>query len=162
MRDSIRLRAATDDDIPFLSRLYASTRQAEMQMVPWTDEEKQAFLDMQFNAQKTHYDSHYPDAEFLVIEKDGHPVGRLYVDRAPEDIRVVDIAIVPEHRGTGLGTMLLREILEEAAASSRPVTIHVERYNPALHLYDRLGFRRIADSGVYYLMRWDAPEQRAT
>jgi GNAT superfamily N-acetyltransferase len=156
MRDTIRLRAVTDEDTPFLSRLYASTREEEMRMVPWTDEEKHAFLQMQFAAQKTHYDTYYCDAEFMVIEKDGEAVGRLYVDRAPEDIRVVDIALMPDQRGTGIGTMLLKEILEEGAATSRPVTIHVERYNPALRLYERLGFRHVDDNGIYYLMRWEA------
>lgn len=157
MRDSIRLRKVTDDDIPFLRRLYFSTREPEMQMVTWTDAEKLAFLHMQFTAQKTHYDTYYADADFLVIERDGVAVGRLYIDRAPEDIRVVDIALMPEQRGSGIGTMLLKEVMEEAAASSRPVTIHVERYNPALRLYERLGFRHVDDNGVYYLMRWDAP-----
>lgn len=157
MRESIGLRPVTDDDLPFLSRLYFSTREEEMRVVAWTDELKQAFLQMQFTAQKTHYDAHYPDAEFLVIEKEGAAVGRLYVDRAPEDIRIVDISLLPEFRGSGIGTMLLKEILDEGAATSRPVTIHVERYNPALRLYERLGFRHVADNGVYYLMQWDAP-----
>ena len=157
MRDSIRFRPVTENDTPFLSRLYASTREDELRLVEWSDEQKQAFLQMQFIAQKAHYDKYYCDAEFMVIEKDDTPIGRLYVDRAPEDIRIIDIALMPEQRRSGIGTMLLEEILAEGAATSRPVTIHVERYNPALRLYERLGFRHVDDNGIYFLMKWEPP-----
>ena len=156
MRESIRYRPATEEDLPFLFALYASTRADEMRMVQWNDGEKLAFLEMQFRAQKSHYEEFYSDAEHLVIEKDGAPIGRLYIDRAPEDIRIVDIALLPEARGGGIGTMLLREILDEAAASSRVVSIHVEIYNPAKHLYERLGFQYVETTGIYQLMKWRA------
>lgn len=157
MRDLIRFRPATDDDIPFLSALYATTREDEMKLVPWTDEEKAAFLKMQFDAQKYHYDRNYPDCEFLVIEKSGESIGRLYIERFPDEICIVDIALMPEHRGSGLGTMLLKEILEEAEQTNRVVSIYVESFNPALRLYQRLGFEHIDTNGVYNKMRWSAP-----
>lgn len=123
-------------------------------MVPWTEEQKRAFLEMQFQAQATHYAKHYAGADFLIIEDDGHPVGRLYVHRQPHDIRIVDISLMPDHRSKGIGTQLLRQILDEAG--STPVTIHVEHFNPAMRLYERLGFRRIGSHGVYHLLEWRA------
>lgn len=157
MRETVRYRPATEDDVPFFSRLYATTREAELNQVPWSDEEKARFLDMQFRAQKIHYETHYDNCDFLVIERDGAPIGRLYIDRLPDDIRIVDIALMPESRGQGLGRILLQEILDEAAASGRTVSIHVEHFNPAMRLYERLGFQHIDTNGVYHLMKWTAP-----
>ena len=142
--------------MPFLRHLYGTTREREMQLVPWTPAEKAAFLDMQFTAQKTHYEEYYPDCQFLIIELDGRAIGRLYIDRGDDDIRITDIALLPEFRGRGIGRMLLEEILEEAAATGRTVTIHVEHFNPARRLYDRLGFRHVDTNGVYHLMEWSA------
>jgi RimJ/RimL family protein N-acetyltransferase len=158
-RDSIRYRPVTDDDIPFMRHLYATTRDQEMQIVPWTEEEKHRFLDEQFDAQKNHYDSYYGHAEFLIIEKDGQPVGRFYFDRADEDWCLIDIALVPELRGSGIGTILIRELMDEAAAAGKAVSLYVEYFNPAKHLYDRLGFQPVSTNGVYYYMLWraDAP-----
>ena len=153
----IRLRPTTATDDPFLCALYASTRTEELAPVPWTEEQKRAFLEMQFRAQSAHYAKHYAGAEFLIIEDDGQPVGRLYLHRQPHDIRIVDISVLPEHRGRGIGSTLLRGILEEGAAAHTPVSIHVEHFNPAMRLYERLGFRHIDTQGVYHLMEWRAP-----
>ena len=89
-----------------------------------------------------------------VIERDGQAIGRLYVARWEREIRIMDIALLPEHRGSGIGTQLLRELQDEARSSGKSLTIHVERFNPALGLYQRLGFRQIEDKGVYLLMEW--------
>ena len=97
---------------------------------------------------------HYPDTSFDVIVLDGQPVGRLYVARWPDEIRIVDIALLPACCNRGLGTTLVRALQAEAAASRKPLRIHVERFNPALRLYERLGFRQIADRGVYLFMEW--------
>src|SRR5437762_3451187 len=155
-REAIRYRSVTSEDLPFLRHLYATTREDELQAVDWNDEQRAAFLDMQFTAQKNHYDEFYTRAEFLVIELEGKPIGRLYIDRAENDIEIVDIALLPEVRSRGIGRMLLEEILEEARAKGKTVTIYVEHYNPARHLYDRLGFRHVDTNGVYHLMRWQA------
>lgn len=110
---------------------------------------------MQFQAQDAHYRQHYPTAEYRVIEKsDATPVGRLYVDRWAREIRIMDIAILPAHRGTGIGTTLLTDLQQEAASTAKSLSIHVERLNPALRLYQRLGFRMIEDKGVYLLLEW--------
>ncbi|MHB8644749.1 MAG: GNAT family N-acetyltransferase [Thermomicrobiales bacterium] len=152
--NGIVLRPQTDADRDFLHALYGSTRADELAIVPWTDEQKAAFIAMQFRAQSAHYAEHYYDADLLIIERDGTPIGRLYLHRGDREIRIVDIALVPEARGAGLGTHLLQDILAEGARTGKSVSIHVERFNPALRLYRRLGFAHVEENGVYYLMRW--------
>jgi ribosomal protein S18 acetylase RimI-like enzyme len=154
--DSIRLRPRRDDDRPFLATLYASTRQQEMAMIDWTDDQKRAFLQWQFDAQTVHYDEHYVGADFLVIEQDGVPIGRLYIDRREDEIEVIDIALLPECRGSGLGSCLLHDVLREAEQSGKRVMIYVENFNPARRLYDRLGFQHLDTNGVYHMMKWTA------
>ena len=158
------LRPETEKDLEFLYHLYASTRADEMAVVDWTPEQKEAFLRLQFAAQRGHYREHYRDSRFDVIERDGEAIGRLYVARRPDDIRVVDIALMPEHRGQGLGGALMRTLLDEAAAAGQSVSIHVALHNPALRLYQRLGFQaKGQDDGVYRMMEWrrENPANRA-
>ena len=153
------------EDQEFLCRLYASTRVEELAMVDWPEHQKEAFLRMQFNAQHAYYQEHYAEASFQVVELDGKPVGRLYVQRWPDEIRLVDISLLPETRGFGLGSTLLRELMDEAEASARPLTIHVEKFNRALRLYERLGFRQAGDRGVYWFLKWspsNTPSQETT
>lgn len=161
MRDRISFRPETAADEPFLYRLYVSTREPEMRLAPWPDEQKAAFLRQQFHAQTVHYKTHYADAEYSIILFDGAPAGRLYLHRRGGDVRIMDILLAPEYRGGGIGTMLLREILAEAAAGGQSVSIHVEQDNPALRLYERLGFRQIDTFGVYLLMEWKPDAQSA-
>ncbi len=147
------LRPAGPDDGELLYRIYASTRESELAVTGWDEPAKEAFLRMQFTAQDTSYHATFPDASYDLIVGDGERVlGRLYVDRGEKAWLVIDIALLPEHRGKGVGTRLLSEILGEAAPAGKPVQIYVERFNPARHLYDRLGFRQIADQGVYLLL----------
>lgn len=153
------LRPITPEDKDFLYGVYASTRQEELSTVGWSEEQKEAFLHIQFDAQHRYYTENYRDASFQVIEVEGRPAGRLYVDRRATEIRIVDIALLPDYRRQGLGTTLLQEILDEGRRVRLPVTIHVERFNPALMLYHRLGFRLVEDKGVYLLMAWTPPDQ---
>lgn len=160
MSRSVTFRPITSEDRELLLRVYRSTREDELAMVvDWTPEMKDAFILQQFTAQHTWYQEHYQGAEFLVILVDGAPAGRLYVHRRPSEIRLVDIALLPEYRNTGLGTRLLCDLLAEGEATGKPVTIHVEIYNPAMRLYLRLGFRPIEDRGVYQLLEWRSPAQ---
>jgi ribosomal protein S18 acetylase RimI-like enzyme len=152
--DGLTLRPATADDYDLMRRLYHSTRVEEMQHFPFDDAQKRAFLDQQFAAQFEHYRVHYPTCERNIIELDGVPVGRLWIDEWRDQIRLVDITLMPESRGTGIGTKLLLDVLSRGTAAKKPVTIHVEGFNPALRLYERLGFRKIDTNGVYYLMEW--------
>ena len=149
------LRPATADDEPFLARVYAGTRAAELAAVAWTEEQKAAFVQMQFAAQAQYYREHYPDTSFDVIVLDGQPVGRLYVARWTDEIRIVDIALLPEFCNRGIGTTLLRSCRRKRAARASRSRIHVERFNPALRLYQRLGFTQIEDKGVYLFLEWN-------
>jgi ribosomal protein S18 acetylase RimI-like enzyme len=135
-----------------LYSIYASTRAEELAVVPWDDAQKDAFVRMQFEAQDAWYREHYADASFDVIVVDGEPAGRLYVHRGETEIRIVDIALLPARRGQGIGSSLLRDLLAEADAAGKSVTIHVERLNPALRLYERLGFSVAEDKGVYLFL----------
>jgi GNAT superfamily N-acetyltransferase len=151
---AIALRPIGPDDRPFLLAVYASTRESEVAAVGWDAAQKAAFVRMQFDAQHAHYQQHYPGASFDIILVNDQPAGRLYVMRAGEEIRIVDIALTPEYCNRGIGSTLLRTLQSEAADAGKPLRIHVERFNPALRLYERLGFRPIADRGVYLFMEW--------
>lgn len=148
----VRLRPCTADDLPSLYEVYASTRAEELARAPWDAAQKAAFLRMQFDAQHRHYQQHYAGASFDVVLVGGEPAGRLYVARGREEYVVIDIALLPALRGGGIGTKLLREVAAEADAQGARVTLHVERFNPARALYERLGFAVVADEGVYLRM----------
>jgi len=147
-----RLRPAGAGDRDFLLQVYASTREEELRLVDWSDEQKAAFVRQQFEAQDAYYRDNYDPVTFDVIEVDGASAGRLYVARWDDEIRIIDIALLPEYRGRGIGTELLRALLDEAAEAWKRLSIHVELNNPARRLYDRLGFTPIEERGLYLLM----------
>jgi GNAT superfamily N-acetyltransferase len=151
---SIALRPITPADDSFLARLYASTRADELALTNWSEEQKALFCRMQFTAQSADYRANYPDGSFQIIERAGEPAGRLLVSRTDKDILVIDIALLPEYRGLGMGTKLLRDLQDEARGAGKTLSIHVERFNPARRLYDRLGFQEVEEKGVYFLMEW--------
>ena len=150
----VTLHPITPADKDFLYRVYASSREDEMALVDWPEAQKEAFLHMQFEAQHGYYAAHFDGAEFALVQLNGDPIGRLYLDRRKDEIRIIDIALLTAYRRQGIGSQLLKEVLAEGQAAGLPVRIHVERYNPAMHLYQRLGFQQIGDEGVYYLMEW--------
>lgn len=149
---ALALRQADDDDYDFLAGVYASTREPELAQLSWSEERKGAFLAQQFAAQSAHYAEHFADASFEVVLVDGERAGRLIVARRECVLKVIDIALLPEHRSRGLGTRLLRPLLDEAARRGVPVEAYVERFNPALTLYERLGFEPVEEAGVYLRM----------
>ena len=149
------LRPETDEDIPFLLGVYGSTRADELAMAHWTDEQKQAFVRSQFGHQRTHYRRFYADASFDVILIDGRPAGRLYVHRQPASIHIIDIALLPEYRRQGVGRALIEALQREGERHRKVVSIHVEHFNPARRLYERLGFQAAGEPGpVYLYMEW--------
>ena len=156
MKQSITFRPISDDDEQFLYRLYASTRQEELAMTVWTGAQKDTFLRQQFTAQHKFYIERFTQAAFDILLMNKEPIGRLYIDRRAEEIRIIDISILPEHRNKGIGSSLLKNLLTEAYETAKPLRIHVEKNNPALKLYERLGFREIEDKGVYSLMECSA------
>jgi ribosomal protein S18 acetylase RimI-like enzyme len=160
--DSVGLtfRPISDADLHFLARLYASTRAEELALTDWSVEQKAAFLQSQFDAQHAHYQRYYTTADFLVIEREGEPIGRLYLSRWSTEHRIVDIALVPEHCSKGFGSALLRDLLDEAEKAGKAVTIHVEKFNPAQRFYRRLDFAKVSDEGAYDLMKWSAPPKK--
>jgi len=142
-------RPVVDADLPFLKRVYFSTRVDELAHVPWSDAQKTAFLEMQFNAQHKDYQANYLQAQWLVVYRGDEAIGRLYLDRWAREYRVIDIAFLPAHRGKGYGAALMQDLIDEAAAAGKAVSIHVEKNNPARRLYARLGFETVAEHGVY-------------
>jgi ribosomal protein S18 acetylase RimI-like enzyme len=156
-RFGIAYRTATEDDLPFLAEIYMSTRREEVAQTGWPAEEQEAFLRHQHEAQHDHYAKAYAKAERLVIERGGEGIGRLYLLEGAEEMRIVDIALLPEARGAGIGEAILRDICEDVAGRGKIVTIHVEKFNPAYRLYERLGFVATEEKGVYDLMEWRPP-----
>ncbi|MBF0285304.1 MAG: GNAT family N-acetyltransferase [Magnetococcales bacterium] len=148
---TFRPEAAADE--AFLQQLYFSVRWPELEAAShWSDEEKIAFLQFQFRAQRQHYATAYACASFLVALADGIEAGRLCLYRSARELRVVDIAFLPEFRHRGYATALFRQLFAEADIDARKVSIHVEIFNPARRLYDRLGFVVTGETGPYYLM----------
>ena len=119
-----------------------------------TAAQKAAFLDWQFRAQHAHFQKHHLQSDRLVVMDGGNDIGRLYIERSPTRHSIIDIALLPECRGRGAGEMLLRDLMDEAAAAGKAVSTYVEKDNPAMRLYRRLGFVTEEDNGVYDLMRW--------
>lgn len=151
----VTLRPVRAGDEDFLYRVYASTRMDEMAQVDWSAEQKEAFLHMQFQAQTTHYRAYYPHAEHQIIQRENStPIGRLIVDRSNDSMLLIDIALLPEYRNIGIGTTIIQDLMAEAAHTHRPIILHVEIFNPAMTLYDRLGFIKTAEQGIYHEMIW--------
>ncbi|MDL2718601.1 MAG: GNAT family N-acetyltransferase [Acidobacteriota bacterium] len=148
----VTLRPARPEDREQLLAVYASTRAEELTPVPWTEEQKSAFVKMQFDAQDADYSRNYVGADFSVVEVDGTPAGRLSVERRPAEVRLIDIALLPAFRRAGIGTRLIEELIVEASSRGVPLTIHVELFNPARRLYERLGFVPVEEHGVHLLM----------
>jgi ribosomal protein S18 acetylase RimI-like enzyme len=152
--EGITLRAVTEADRDFVLSAYASTRAAEMAMVPWTAEQKDAFVKAQFAAQAHHYAAEYPGASHEIICRDGVATGRLYLDRGAEKFHILDVTVLPEFRNAGIGSFVLRRILEEAGRSGLPVSIYVESFNPSFNLFRKLGFQLSSNDGFQCLLRW--------
>ncbi|WP_084250329.1 GNAT family N-acetyltransferase [Sphingomonas mali] len=151
------LRPETDDDLPFLMQLFASTRADELALVPWSEEQKRAFLIQQFSAQRKHYRSFLADTRYDVLERDGVPVGRLYLNERRTRAHIVDIALMPGSRANGIGTAIITALQDYARARGKGVDIFVERTNPARSLYNRMGFNVIREEDIYLEMDW-APD----
>ncbi|MDE1149912.1 MAG: GNAT family N-acetyltransferase [Azospirillaceae bacterium] len=152
----LSLRPKRAEDTDFVRDLYVSHRWEEMQAAPWSDEERLAFLRDQARLQAAHYDTNYFDSDFLILEMAGRPIGRLYLFRRNlADLRIVEIGLVPEWRGRGLGGALLSWVRDLVRAGGYALcSIHVEQSNPARRLYQRLGFTDVEEVGPYMLMHW--------
>lgn len=150
----LALRPESDADLPFLMQVFATTRADELAIVPWSEEQKRAFLIQQFSAQRKHYYAYFPNTAFDIIELHGTPIGRLYIDERETRVHIIDIVLMPGSRDRGMGTALLTAIQDHARARGKGVDIFVERINPAKTLYDRLGFKVIREDDIYLEMDW--------
>ena len=151
---TITLRPVSAEDERFLLEVYGSTREDELNLTNWSHRERQVFIEMQFAAQQQYYRSRFPEAEHSIILLNDRRAGRLYVARSEEEIRILDIAIAVEHRNTGIGTSVLRGLMAEAAKTEKPVRIYVERFNPSLRLFERMGFSSVENTHSHFLMEW--------
>lgn len=150
----VALRPVQSADEDFLLRVYTCTREAEMAMVPWPLAQKAAFVRAQFEAQSRHYRAQFPQAEYSIIAHLGRDVGRLWVARKPDGIHILDVTLLPEFRGAGLGRLLVQQLQEEGSRSALPLSIYVESFNPSLRLFEKLGFRKKNEEGVHWLLQW--------
>jgi ribosomal protein S18 acetylase RimI-like enzyme len=148
----ITRRRVTPDDRGFLLELYATTRAAELAQVPWTDDQKMAFVEMQFQAQTAGYSHAYPRAEHQMIVVDNVPAGRIYWSAEPGRLHILDITIAAVRRNTGIGSFVLREVFQEADRAGKNVTIYVESFNPSCRLFQRLGFQVAQQDGFQLLL----------
>lgn len=152
IRAGIRLRPSLPEDRDFIFRLYASTREEELRPFGWNAAQQEAFLRMQFNAQQQWYASTYSTAENQIIEKDHEPIGRMIVQREPDMCRLVDISLLPPHRGHGIGGELIRALIEQCGDSGAVLQLQVVNTNPAQRLYSRLGFVKTGADQIYTQM----------
>lgn len=153
-----RLRPHTDADIPFMKALYRGTREAELRLMPLTPAQTEVFIEQQFQSQLAHYTGNYGNDHLDIVEVDGQPVGRLFVDYRNHEIRIIDITLAPAFRGQRLGEFLLSHIITESRNRMLPITIHVEHNNPARRLYERMGFQLKDKGSLIYLMMERLPD----
>jgi ribosomal protein S18 acetylase RimI-like enzyme len=158
---NITLRPVGPDDYDFLVEVYGSTRAEELALVPWSTEQRQVFVRSQFAAQQEHYAKTYPAASHDIIVVNNRPAGRLYVARLDQEIRIIDLTLLPTERNGGIGSYLIRQLLEEANRSEKITRIFVEEFNPSLRLFERLGFTRTEQHGIHLLMQCN-PSQYST
>lgn len=158
----ISLRVQTNEDSEFIKTLYTSVRWQELSATEWPEQLKHAFLDQQLTLQTRHYLSHYDSLWRGIILRRESPVGRLYLWRNGDDLRIVDLSLLPDQRRQGIGTQLLQSVIDQAARTGLGTSLHVQSGNPARALYQRLGFRSVEQdiSRQYQLMRYCPALQR--
>ena len=147
-----QLRPSRPEDRDFLFRLYAGTREHELSAFGWPPAQQEAFLRMQFNAQQQWYSATYSTAESRIIEQDHQPIGRMIVQREPNTWRLLDISLLPERRGRGIGGELIRALIKECGLSGAVLQLQVLNTNPAQRLYTRLGFIKTGEDQIYTQM----------
>ena len=151
---AITLRDILEEDEGFLREVYACTRAPELAQVPWNDEQREVFLRMQFEAQHSYYHAEYPKADYKIIIEDGERIGRIYVYRGAQGIRILDITILPAFRNKGYGSWIIKTLMDEGTRLDTPLSIWVEHFNPSRSLFERLGFSQIQEDGYNLLFEW--------
>ena len=152
----VSFRPVVKEDESFLLGVYGSTRAEEIALTNWDQAQKDAFVRMQFTAQQLHYSQQYSKAEHLMVLLDGLSIGRLYIANIETEFRIIDITILPDYRSAGLGTQILKELMDEAKSMGLPLCIYVESFNRSHGLFARLGFVKTGESGYSDLLEWRA------
>lgn len=150
---SLKLQPISNSDMPFLYKIYRSTRIEEMKLTDWNSREIEEFLEMQFILQHKQYMENYKQASFDIIIYNNLPIGRLYINRYDNEIRIIDIGLLPEYRRIGIGNGIISDIITESECKNLPISLHVEYNNPATSFYRHLGFEPEKDLGVYIFMK---------
>ena len=159
--ETLRLRRVNPDDDPFLLSVYDSTRTEELAQAEWQPGQREAFVKWQFDLQRREYEARFPDAEYNLILINGQPAGRIWIGRNEKQIRLLDIALLPEFQNRGAGTLLVRQLIEEAKQSGKPLRHMVFVLNNDAHrFYERLGFKMIEDLGAYKHMEYKSQAPR--
>jgi GNAT superfamily N-acetyltransferase len=151
----VSLRPVQPEDESFLTTVYGSTREQELAMTPWTAEQREAFIRFQYTAQLAHYQTEYPQAEHSIILLDDRRVGRIYIDRRASEIHILDITLLPQQRGQGIGTPILQQVMDEAAQAGKSVSINLDSFNQSHQLFARLGFKPTETTGFHTLFVWN-------
>jgi ribosomal protein S18 acetylase RimI-like enzyme len=156
--DPIELRPATPDDSAFLFSVYRSSRLDDLTNLDWTGEQIEDFLAKQYEAQERFLKTDYPHAEELIVLRAGDRVGQMLIERGERELRMVDLALLPEHRNAGIGSHLIGRLLAEAEKSGSGFRVQVMRTNPAVGLFERLGLVRTGETGSHYQLEWRTNE----
>jgi GNAT superfamily N-acetyltransferase len=151
---SVFFRPVTAQNRDLLLRIYASTRERELALVPWDAGQKSLFLQHQFAAQNQHYGTHFPEAEYSIVVHNGEDAGRILITRDPARIHVLEFTVLPEHRGCGIGTEIVRWLQEEARSKALPLTTYLDQLSDSQAWLEKRGFTRISDEGMHYKMQW--------
>ena len=153
--NAVTLHPAEPEDESFLAAVYGSTREQELAMVPWDAAQREAFILSQFTAQRTHYQTEYPQAKDSIIMLGDQPAGRIYIDRRESEIRILDFTLLPAFRGQGMGTPILRRVMDEAAQAGKRVSINLDAFSTSHQLFERLGFKPAESTGFHTLFVWN-------
>ena len=152
--NSIELKPATADDEKFLVTVYKSSRGDDLRELGWDEDRVNEFLEMQYQAQRTFDQTDHAQASDQIILLAGKPVGRLFVESTADEVRCVDLSLLPEFRTCGIGTFLVRKLQRQAAAANKPLRSQVIRFSRAINLFERLGFIRTSETGTHFQMEW--------
>ncbi|HMJ26249.1 MAG TPA: GNAT family N-acetyltransferase [Pyrinomonadaceae bacterium] len=151
---SLSLRPVSTGDEAFLLRVYQSSRGDDLRGLEWSEERIGEFLEMQYEAQQRFFESEYKRADDEIILWQGEPAGRLIVERREHELRCIEVALLPAHRNSGVGTFLIRKLQDEARQAKKPLRLQVIRFNRAVNLFERLGFIRTSETGTHFQMEW--------
>ena len=150
----VMLRRVKENDSELLYPVFASSRTDLLAVVEdWDEAQQNVFVRFQFKAQQDQYRSNYPDAHFNIIILASEVIGYIHTAQGDE-IRLIDVTLLPRHRNRGIGQALIQDLLDKGERLQKHVSLHVQHGNPARRLYARLGFIETGEQGIYKRMEW--------